>query len=528
MTDRYRLIILHAGLGKTGTTSIQGNCYRYRELLLQHGIMYPSFSFRRKTIVNHSDCITASVCENPGKYGTAFRQQVEEDPTIFQRAISPQMDELLENPQADTLVLSGEAVAEYSDADMQALLEKLQAHSERLRVVAYIRSPQSSLESILQQRVKSGQTVDPEALVSVVRMRYERLQRNFAGLLETVNFHDAIRYPFGLVAHFMTFIGVPKNELKALDFKTNNERVTLEAYRIMLAINRRYSRREERIHGVIRRPHDMHSLMKFPGQSFQLEEFAGSNLLQSTIEEGAWLESELGFQFPAMERRDVKPLWQNESLVALERAIRGLGDKNLVAAVADFLVEEASGLKGSRPEAAGILRHIAWSLQNIETDPTRAQLERLGADYFKFSALQVEKASPELALSLMSLAGELRPGRDFIEAHLAKYTAAIDLLSVETRGLEVSRQEATGVLRRSARHRQKTKTETIQVVLESLGADYFKFAALQVEDASPKLALKLMSLARELRTGAKFIESRLARYENELGILEQSRANGEG
>jgi len=522
MTDRYRLIILHAGLGKTGTTSIQGNCYRHRELLLQHGIVYPSFSFRNKTIVNHSDCITASVCKNPGKYGTAFRQQVEDDPTIFQRVISPQMKELLEKPQADTLILSGEAVAEYNDTDMQALLERLQAHSEQLRVVAYIRSPQSSLESILQQRVKSGQTVDPESLVSVVRTRYERLQRNFAGLLETVNFHEAIKHRFGLVAHFMTLIGVPEKELEDLDFKTNNERVTLEAYRIMQAINQRYPRKDERNHGVIRRPHDMHPLMKFFGQPFQLEEFADSDLLQSALEEGAWLESELGFKFPAVERRDVIPLWQNESLVALERAVRGLGDNNLIATAADFMVEEASGLKGSRPETAGILRHIAWSLQNIETDPTRAQLESLGADYFKFAALQVEKASPELALSLMSLAGELRPGRDFIESRLAKYTAAIDLLLEETHELEGSRPKTTGGPRpRLARNQQNIKTESAQVVLESLGADYFKFAALQVEDVSPELALNLMNLARELRPGAEFIESRLIKYESKLGLLEQ-------
>lgn len=421
MTARYRQIILHAGLGKAGTSSIQDNCYRHRVLLLQHGIVYPSFSFRQKNMINHSDCITAAVCDNPGKYGAAIRQQVEDDPAILKRAISPQMKELLENPQAETLVLSGETVAEYDDADMCALIKMLWAHTEQLRVVAYIRSPQSSLESILQQQVKTGHIIDPKFLVSVVRTRYEALQGGFANLLEVVNFHDAARHPFGLVAHFMALIGVPQDEFETLEFSVSNERVTLEAYKMMLAINQCYPRKDMEVHGMVRTPYDMHSLMKFPGQPFKLKKYADSDTLSAAFDEGAWLESELGFQFPAVEIREEKPLWHKECLVALERAVRGLGDKKRIAAVADFLVEEASGLEDSRAETAGILRHVAWSLQNIETDPVRAQLESLGADYFKFAALQVEKASPELALSLMSLARELRPGAEFIESCLIKY-----------------------------------------------------------------------------------------------------------
>jgi hypothetical protein len=421
MTNRYRLIILHAGLGKTGTTSIQGNCYKHRELLLDHGITYPSFRFRHKNIVNHSDCITAAVCDNPGKYGASFRQQVEDDPAILQRAIRPQMDELLENPGADTLVLSGEGVAEYSDEDMRALREKLQAHTEQLRVVAYIRSPQSSLESILQQRVKSGQVVDPISLLYVVRDRYKRLARNFPGLLETVNFHEAINHPAGLIGHFMALIGVAEDKLTGLEFSSSNERVTLEAYKIMLAINERYPRKEQGEHGVLRLPHDLHPLKDFPGQPFQLEEFSDSKLYQAALSEGAWLESELGFEFPTLQGKEIKDLWQDKSLVSLESAIRGLQDQSLRAAAGGFLRDEAARLETTRPDTAGVLHHIAWSLDNIANDPLGPLLEKLGADYFKFAALQVEKNSPELALTLMTVARELRPGAKLIESRIGKY-----------------------------------------------------------------------------------------------------------
>ena len=428
MGNRYRRIILHAGLHKTGTTSIQDNCYRQRELLLQEGIVYPSFKFRDKNIVNHSDCITADICKKPGGYGAAFRQQVEADPFVLRQAIRPQMDELLQEPRADTLVLSGEGVADYDDIDLQALLARLQAHTDELRVVAYIRSPQSSLESILQQRVKSGQIVDPSDLKSVVRQRYERLRDNFSKYLEIFNFHDAIEHPGGIVGHFMALLGVPEDKLTGIDFKNANERVTREAYKIMLALNRQYPvypLKEQFVHGVKRKPYDLHPLTSLPGQPFKMDAFIGSELYDATMKEGALLESELGFRFPDMSREVGEPMWQENTLLSLEMAIRSLKSPKLQAAAADFILNEAREVEDNRPGTAAVLSHIARSLQIIRCDSVRDAADSIGADYFKFAALQIEEYNPKLAHQLMTLALGLRPDAEFMQSKLKVYEAAI-------------------------------------------------------------------------------------------------------
>jgi len=428
MGNRYSLIILHAGLHKTGTTSIQNNCYLHRELLLQEGIMYPSFKFRHKNIVNHSDCITAYVCQNPGGYGAAFRQQVEADPFSLRQAISPQMDELLREPKAETLILSGEGVADYDNIDLQALLARLRAHTEELRVVAYIRSPQSSLESILQQRVKSGEIVDPEDLTSVVRQRYQRLRDNFPEHLETFNFHDAVEHPGGIVGHFMALVGVSEDKLTGINFTTGNERVTREAYKIMLALNRQYPLyplKEKSAHGVERKPFDLHPLTSFPGQPFQMDNFIGSELYDATMKESALLESELGFHFPEVLRKIDKPMWQESTLLSLEMAIRSLKSPKLQAAAADFILNEAREVEDNRPGTAAVLSHIARSLQIIRCDSVRDAADSIGADYFKFAALQIEEYNPKLAHQLMTLALGLRPDAEFMQSKLKVYEAAI-------------------------------------------------------------------------------------------------------
>ena len=54
-------VILHIGLEKTGTTSIQRTCASKREELLRHGVLYP------KTPGKSNHCAVAALAANPGK-----------------------------------------------------------------------------------------------------------------------------------------------------------------------------------------------------------------------------------------------------------------------------------------------------------------------------------------------------------------------------------------------------------------------------------------------------------------------------
>jgi hypothetical protein len=64
---RYRQIVLHAGLCKTGSTSIQANCRRHRRFLHAHGLVYPQFSFGDRPFIMHSIPLTAAITGS-GKY----------------------------------------------------------------------------------------------------------------------------------------------------------------------------------------------------------------------------------------------------------------------------------------------------------------------------------------------------------------------------------------------------------------------------------------------------------------------------
>ncbi|MEE4146806.1 MAG: hypothetical protein V2I26_18520 [Halieaceae bacterium] len=357
---RYRQILLHAGLSKTGSTSIQANCRRYRGFLLAHGIVYPQFSFGDRPFTMHSIPLTAAITGS-GKYGLRLHRRF---PGVSDKVIAAcraQLHTVLAAGRGEDLLLSTELVADYDDGDMQALKALLLEHGDRVRVLAYIRSPQSVLESMLQERVKAAAKVDPLALVGRVRHKLENLQRNFTDSLEVINFHEAQSHPLGLVGSFLTRLGLLEEDLSELTFSSGNERISMEAFQLMSAINQRFPWGGEQA-GFQRKPHDMDGLMRLPGQPFQLQGFAGSDVYKACMEEAAWLESRLGFRFPETTRASPGPLWQDDTLLALHSTISAILQPQLRRYCAEYLESQAAFLAASRPVTAAALLAIGQRL----------------------------------------------------------------------------------------------------------------------------------------------------------------------
>ncbi len=428
MTKRYQQIILHAGLPKTASTSIQNNCFIHREVLLQHGIHYPAFHLGEKRLLNHSDPLSAALYDEPNKDHWAFRQGVvgreEEAKASFRR----QLEEILDNPSSERLLLSAEVVSNYSAKDLKVLGKKLSRRADSLRVIALVRSPLSSLESILQQQAYGGGTEDEvRELVGLVTKRYERLRSAFGERLEALDFHKLQAQTGGLVAGFFRSLGLPDETIGSLEFQRSNERISTEAYRLMTAINRKIPMVERDQADNPRRFHDLKPLNDLPGSPFCIEDFETTAWYAAAHRESVKLEQKYGFSFVAPQQREQRPLWESDTLLALEEALARLENADLRNAAVEQLVAEAEGLAESEPVKSSILQFVAQRAAQIEDPSTQNLLEQIGADYFKFAALQLGPESPKLALQLMSLAQKLRPGAPFIEERIAHYRKKLGL-----------------------------------------------------------------------------------------------------
>jgi len=421
-TKTFKRIILHGGLHKTGTTSIQDNCFKYRDVLLRHGIVYPSFEFGGRRYVNHSDPIATAITKQRVFYGAARRLKNFRNPRDATRILWEQLRNIMEEPAGETLLLSAEIVCDFIERDMKLLRRYLEQYTDDLDVIAVVRSPHDSLISIVQQRCRDGYPSDPAEFFEVTFERYQRLKLVFSDRLRAINFHQATAHPRGLVGFFLKEIGLPDEAIEPLEFISSNERISMEAFVLMNAINEAFPLGREGEHGIVRQHRDMLALHALPGQPFLLTEPLSDDITRSLEEQRKWLERELQTTFPAQSSGAGQgALWQPEVLQALESTVNLLDHRRMREVVRDVLVEESGRIGDERPADAAVLKHISDRISLSEDPPVDLILQKLGADYFKFAALQLQESAPDMSLLLMLMAKNLRPDAPFIEERIQHY-----------------------------------------------------------------------------------------------------------
>jgi hypothetical protein len=143
-----RELILHVGMHKTGTTSIQ------RSL---HGLPVKGVRYVDLGHANHSNLITAAFSDVPDKPGHHARHLVSAKKVQAVRERTLRMlDAELSRTDVDKFVISGEGIVKLRPPAVEDLRDKLLTYVDRVHVFAYMREPVGFSTSALQQRVKGG------------------------------------------------------------------------------------------------------------------------------------------------------------------------------------------------------------------------------------------------------------------------------------------------------------------------------------------------------------------------------------
>ncbi len=222
-----RKIILHVGMHKTGTTSIQRAFDGYDD----GRIAYADLKIRRNRTPNHGVALE-----------TIFRDEIEKIPfhrmhgrsprTIlrFRERFAKRLDTQLALDR-ETLIFSGEAIPRLNPDELRALRDKLQSTDARVTVVAYLRDPVGFSSSMYQQSLKTGAAIDPRYIPRPgYTQKFLKFQTVFgAESLRFVKF-DPFRFPEkSVVKHFAEMIGV--SDVK--DTETANTSLSADAVRCL-------------------------------------------------------------------------------------------------------------------------------------------------------------------------------------------------------------------------------------------------------------------------------------------------------
>ena len=327
-----RILYIHIGTAKTGTTTIQNTLFRHRGKLRKMGYRYADFA------VNHSDHLNLMFSAHPY-----------DDPNIIAKGfntltkcaqkkaqIDAKLQKMLSCPEAN-VVFSGEKLSSFSIAEVSSLKEYMSKHFEHIRIIAYVRDPIGYANSISQQRLKNSAVLS-KLEVKPPLPEYRKKIGPYIDVFGPQNvdirvFNEAIENEFGIIGDFLEVIGIASME--AENFSLNqkeNESLSMESAMIISAVNEVRPLISNKKINKGRCFQDVNKIFRdLPGVKFSLSKEALSDVLLRSKSDLDWLTKNLGRNPFAAECKQLgnnMPEWDKDFLCALGKLIFELHSRN--------------------------------------------------------------------------------------------------------------------------------------------------------------------------------------------------------
>ncbi|MBF9043970.1 hypothetical protein HKCCE4037_11570 [Rhodobacterales bacterium HKCCE4037] len=271
-------LILHIGMPKTGTTSIQralhaarrGEDWTYLDL-------NPPHSANPVILRAHGGLAPVSLHPGPRRVRSP-------------EAAHRHMTRALEAVRTGRAILSAEAMVRLPPAAVASLLSHLSRHARTIRAVAYVRPPYSFITSYVQQFYKTGHA----PLENVLRRAARPITADIAMWEHALGADRVSLFPFAreafsgasVVRHFAEALA-----LGTLPEQTLDANVSLgdEATRLLYQFRRRYPVRANADGRILFR------LAKLEGQGFQLHPDCFGGFTPTVEATHAWARSRMGW-----------------------------------------------------------------------------------------------------------------------------------------------------------------------------------------------------------------------------------------
>lgn len=144
-------VLLHAGMHKTGTSSIQAS--------LSSGLSDPDFIYLDLGEPNHSGPLINLFGEMPERYhGNRKRGLTTQDLQRIRQDLKFRFDNELKSLGERTAIISAEDACKFSKKELNLLRDAIAKNGHSMEVVIYLRPPRGYIESAFQQLIKGGQS----------------------------------------------------------------------------------------------------------------------------------------------------------------------------------------------------------------------------------------------------------------------------------------------------------------------------------------------------------------------------------
>ncbi|MGB3209236.1 MAG: hypothetical protein WBB19_00880 [Desulforhopalus sp.] len=327
-------ITVHAGLHKTGTSSVQlffrDNHIRY----FQDGFFYPSFTsnHRNGVMFNHSMPLFNIFCDDPEKYHMNKRYGITSSDLLLEVSnYKAQLINHLNDKRCNRVLFSGEDLSALSEGALRRLKlffeENLGKQDILMECVIYVRHPLTWLTSEVQQSIKGGWSFS-EAIAQKNRPaqpfylnRLKNLKKVFGNNLVINKFEDAIRHSSGLVGHFLQHLDIPLLEDCKSEGYTQNASISMEAAEIISHVNSLEPFFQNGRVSSHRKQGDIWPLFTVRGTRFGLSRQANEEFWSDSRSGRQVLLNDFGIDYKYIDTTDPELLWNDESVGDLKASL---------------------------------------------------------------------------------------------------------------------------------------------------------------------------------------------------------------
>ena len=237
--------ILHVGLHKTGTTSIQDFCYQNRSLLLDNDINY-IYLYR-----NNSNPLFSLYCKDPLSYGANKRRGIRTNREIenYNLYIEKLFQNKLLNNRSNNVLISGEDISFLDYDGLRSLKDQIAPYFDLISIIIYVRPPVSTLCSKISHFVSNvGRSLDQ--MLDIVNNNPEKhvfYQDAIEKFFEVFGYDNVTVRPYDksslckgdIISDFTDTLGLKKEVDKLQKHSHENTSFSYEALKIFSRINKK-------------------------------------------------------------------------------------------------------------------------------------------------------------------------------------------------------------------------------------------------------------------------------------------------
>lgn len=234
-------VVVHIGMGKTGTSSIQYLLAANRPVLAAHGVLFPRVPGRAR----HTRLGLAVKGDDELTRTPAWHRIGRPVPQRFRRRFRRNLLEEVGSADARTVLFSDEALFGLDEESLVRMRQLMAKVGGPLRVVAYLRRQDDHLASLYQQEVKVGETRRMSEWVSLSGLRGHDYHTRLSAWRDVVRPDEVVVRPFersgfvggSLYADFFDAAGADIDESELAPPEIRNPSLDAETIEFLRLLN---------------------------------------------------------------------------------------------------------------------------------------------------------------------------------------------------------------------------------------------------------------------------------------------------